>query len=35
VRMNLNVQDVAVGLYTLRIGMDDGTVAAAPVVIQR
>jgi hypothetical protein len=35
VRMNLNVQDLAVGLYTLRIGMEDGSVAAAPVVIQR
>ncbi len=34
-RMNLNVQDLAVGLYTLRIGMEDGSVASAPVVIQR
>jgi hypothetical protein len=35
VRMNLNVQDLAVGIYTLRIGMEDGTVVVAPVVIQR
>jgi hypothetical protein len=35
VRMNLIVQDLAVGVYTLRIGMEDGTVASAPVIIQR
>ena len=35
VRMNLNVHDLAVGLYNLRIGMEDGSVASAPVVIQR
>lgn len=34
-RMQLNVQDLEVGLYTLRIGMEDGKVASAPVVIQR
>ncbi|MAI22425.1 MAG: hypothetical protein CL828_00040 [Crocinitomicaceae bacterium] len=35
VQMNLDVQDLAVGLYSLRIGMEDGNVVSAPVVIQR
>jgi hypothetical protein len=35
VLMTLEVQDLAMGMYTLRIGMGDGTVVSAPVVIQR
>lgn len=34
-RITLDVQDLAVGTYTLRVGMENGTIATAPVVIQR
>ena len=35
VQMNLDVQDLATGFYTLRISLEGGTLATAPVVIQR
>jgi hypothetical protein len=35
VRMNLDVQDLAAGFYTLRISLEGGMLATAPVVIQR
>ena len=35
VQMNLDVQDLATGFYTLRISLEGGTLATTPVVIQR
>jgi hypothetical protein len=33
--MNLDVQDLAAGFYTLRIRLEGDMLATAPVVIQR
>jgi hypothetical protein len=35
VRINLDVEDLAAGFYTLRISLEGGMLATAPVVIQR